>query len=79
MTERKLATIRQISKLLPIPGADVIELAVVDGWQCIVKKGEFKVGDLGMYFEIDSFLPAENPAFKFLEDKFTTWDGKLSL
>ena len=56
---RKLATIRKISKLIPIDGADFIELALVDGWQCIVKKGEFKVGDLGVYFEIDSMLPID--------------------
>jgi RNA ligase (TIGR02306 family) len=56
---RKLASIREIKALLPIKKADRIELAQVDGWWCIVKKGEFKVGDLGVYFEIDSLLPNE--------------------
>lgn len=64
--ERKLATIRKINKILPIENADAIELAFVDGWQCVVKKGEFNVGDLGVYFEIDSFLPCIEP-FLFLE------------
>ncbi|MGF3998920.1 hypothetical protein ACQX8C_14375, partial [Staphylococcus aureus] len=36
---RKLATLRRVSALNPIEGADRIELAVVDGWQCVVKKG----------------------------------------
>lgn len=58
---RKLATIRTVSNILPIKGADRIELAQVDGWLCIVKKGEFSVGDKGVYFEIDSLLPNTEP------------------
>lgn len=73
---RKLATIRAVSALLPIEGADAIEVAQVDGWKCVVKKGEFQQGDLGVYFEIDSFLPALDPRFAFLEKQFTTFDGK---
>ena len=62
---RKLASVRKVGKILPIKGADRIELAQVDGWFCIVKKGEFQVGDLGIYFEIDSLLPYSEP-FLFL-------------
>jgi len=54
---RRLATIRTITNLLPIPDADLIELAKVDGWQVVVKKGEFEVGDTVVYFEIDSWIP----------------------
>lgn len=54
---RKLATIRRIKELLPIPKADIIEVAVVDGWKVVVKKGDFKVGDLALYCEIDSWIP----------------------
>lgn len=57
MTERKLATIRRIKQILPINGADKIELALVDGWQVVVKKGEFKEGELACYLEIDSWVP----------------------
>jgi hypothetical protein len=67
--ERKLVTVRPISALLPIPGADAIETAVIDGWTVVVKKGEFQVNDLCVYFEIDSFLPDGNPAWQFLVDK----------
>jgi RNA ligase (TIGR02306 family) len=63
--KRKLASIRRIAEIRPIEGADSIELAIVDGWQCVVKKGEFKAGDLCVYFEIDSFLPIR-PKFEFL-------------
>lgn len=63
--KRKLASIRRISEIKPIEGADDIELAIVDGWQCIVKKDKFKFGDLCVYFEIDSFLPIR-PEYEFL-------------
>lgn len=65
MTMRKLASIRTVNEVKPIAGADRIELAVVGGWQCVVKKGEFRAGELGVYFEIDSFLPVR-PEFEFL-------------
>lgn len=55
--ERKLASIQTILDLQPIPGADAILLAKVLGWELVVKKTEFKVGDKAVYFEIDSVLP----------------------
>lgn len=54
---RGLATVQKISALNPIPNADRIEVATIQGWKCVVKKGEFSEGDLCLYFEIDSFLP----------------------
>ena len=39
---RKLASIQRIWKIVPIEGADRIELAYVLGWQCVVHKGQFK-------------------------------------
>ena len=54
---RKMATIRKIDALRPIPGADAIECAIVGGWTCVVKKGEYTAGDLAVYCEIDSFIP----------------------
>ena len=62
---RKLASVQYVHDVSPIPGADRIELAHVLGWQCVVKKGQFKKGDLGVYFEIDSFLPIREE-FEFL-------------
>ena len=66
---RKLASFRIVDDIQPIEGADAIELAVVGGWKCVTKKGEFKVGDPAIYFEIDSFLPDGIPAWQFLVDK----------
>lgn len=60
---RKLATIREIDALTPIDGADAIECATVGGWKVVVKKGEFSVGDVAVYFEIDSWIPTEMAPF----------------
>lgn len=66
---RKLARIVQIDAVTPIAGADAIEAAQVGGWKVVIKKAEFKPDDRAVYFEIDSFLPAGNPAWQFLLDK----------
>ena len=66
---RSLAHVEKIIWTRPIEGADKIELAGVLGWQCIVKKDEFRVGDLAVYIEIDSILPKDNPDFAFLEPR----------
>lgn len=60
---RKLASIRRIASIQPIEGADAIEVATVDGWKVVVKKGEFSVGDLTVYLEIDSWVPHELAPF----------------
>lgn len=60
---RKLASIRRIADIQPIPNADAIEVAVVDGWKVVVKKGEFTVGELAVYLEIDSWVPHELAPF----------------
>jgi RNA ligase (TIGR02306 family) len=60
---RKLASIRKISEIRPIEGADAIELAIVDGWQTVVKKNEYRVGDLAVYLEVDSWVPTELAPF----------------
>ena len=54
---RKMSTIRKIYSIRPIEGADAIECAVVGGWTCVVKRGEYAAGDLAVYCEIDSFMP----------------------
>jgi RNA ligase (TIGR02306 family) len=63
---RTLASIQRIKALAPIASADAIEKATVLGWQLVVKKGEFQVGDLAVYCEIDSLLP-DRPEFEFLK------------
>jgi RNA ligase (TIGR02306 family) len=60
---RKLASIRTIDSIDPIEGADAIEVATVGGWKIVVKKGEFAIGDLAVYLEIDSWVPTELAPF----------------
>ena len=65
---RRLATIQKILDLKPIPNADNILCATVQGWELVVKKDEFKIGDLCVYIEIDSIVP-DKPEFEFLRDR----------
>lgn len=64
-TTRQLATVRRIDEIREHTNADSLELAIIGGWQVIVKKGEFAEGDFCVYFEIDSVLPIL-PEFEFL-------------
>ncbi len=67
--ERKLVTIRTIGDIQPISFlnketgemevASAIERASIDGWNVVVKKNEFQVGDYCVYFEIDSLIPVK--------------------
>ena len=63
--ERKLASIQRVLQIEPIANADAIELARINGWQCVTKKGEFQVGDLGVFLEIGAVPPDREP-FRFL-------------
>lgn len=70
MTDRKLATVREISAVDPIPDADAIDVATVGGWKVVVRKGEFQPGDMVVYFEIDSLLPVHDGSpFEFLASR----------
>lgn len=66
--ERKLAHIEIINDIYPIPGADKIVVARVLGWECVVKKNEFKVGDKIIYVEVDSVMP-DRPEYEFLRER----------
>lgn len=54
---RKLAKVVKVDDLIPIENAAFIEIAKVEGWQCVVKKGTFVIGELVVYIEIDSWVP----------------------
>ena len=65
---RELAYVVAIDEIRPIPNYDRVEHARVGGWWVIVKKDQFKVGDLAIYIEVDSKVPEQEP-FMFLEPK----------
>ena len=64
--ERSLATLETITELRPIENADAVQIAKVRGWDVVVRIGDFQVGDTVIFFEIDSFLPLDDPRFTFL-------------
>lgn len=66
--ERELCYLVTIDSIEPIEGKDRVECARVGGWTIMVRKGQFKPGDLGIYFEIDSKVPETEP-FDFLASK----------
>lgn len=68
--ERELAYVVKVNKITPM-NADRLECAHIDGWHCVVGKGEFHEGDLAIYFEIDSQLPEVFPfnQMEFLKSK----------
>ena len=74
-TQRKMASVQEIARLSPIENSDFLEVAMMKdlGWKVVVKKGEFKVGDKVVYFEIDSAIDVKNLAegLKFLAEKGT--------
>ena len=64
----KLASFETITDVQLIEGADRIELARVQGWQSVIRKGEYKVGDRVIFVPIDTVLEPREWN-KFLQDK----------
>ncbi len=64
---RKLASVQRIKDIKPIENADAVELARILGWDVVIRKGEFKVGDLVVYIEPDSICP-DREEFDFLRN-----------
>lgn len=64
----KLATAQKVLKLTPIEGADKIETATVLGWEIVVKKDEYKVGEMCCYIQIDTVVP-DKPEYEFLRER----------
>ena len=49
--------VARVIEIKEIPGADNIEQSVIGGWNCIVKKGEYKVDDLVAIATTDAVIP----------------------
>jgi RNA ligase (TIGR02306 family) len=72
---RKLASVQKIEEIKDIEGADVIQAYHVLGWWVVGKRGEFKVGDLVVYLEIDSWVPYELAPFLSKGQEPRTYNG----
>ena len=51
--------ISKIREIKSIENADNIELALVEGWQCIIKKGEFKKNDNVILITEGAIIPED--------------------
>lgn len=61
---RAMASMRRIDAITPIEGADRIETAHIGGWTCVVGKADgFREGDLCVFMEVDTFLPADDDRY----------------
>lgn len=49
----------EIKEIKPHDNSDFMELAIVKGWQCCVKKGDYKQGQDIIYIPPDAILPIE--------------------
>lgn len=65
-----MATVREISSIAPIEGADKICNYSIDGWNVVDGIGKYKVGDLVVFCEIDSFIPNSIAPFLTAPDRF---------
>jgi len=55
--QNSVCFVAKINEIKPIEGADNIELGVIGGWNCIIKKGEYKVNDLVVVATTDAVIP----------------------
>ena len=67
--KRALAYVVTVDEVRPIQGYDRVEHTRTNGWWCVTKLGDLKVGDKAVYFEVDSKVPATDKRFEFLENK----------
>lgn len=54
-----IVPVATISKIRPHSNADSLEIAEVLGWQCVVQKDRYNVGDKVVYFPPDTMLPKD--------------------
>ncbi|KAI1375650.1 RNA ligase, DRB0094 family [Hypoxylon crocopeplum] len=80
---RKLVSIRVVGELRALPESLKYEVANIDGWSVIVHKGSFTAGEAILFFEIDCFLPPEDPRFALsqnpLHNQVVTWQGSKGI
>jgi len=59
----------KVGEFTPHPNADTLDLTMVGGYQVVVKRGTYKTGELVLYIQPDTIVPAI-PQFSFL------WEGR---
>lgn len=51
--------VAKIDEIKEIPGADNIEQGFIGGWNCIIQKGQYNIGDLVVVATTDAVIPQE--------------------
>ena len=66
--DRELAYIVKVLETKDLEGYDNVHYVRVNSWWCVAPK-DIKLGDLVVYFEIDSKLPENDARFAFMEKR----------
>ena len=66
-----IVEIVKIDNLSEIPESDFLNVAQIGGYQIVVRKSDFKLGDLGLFISVDSVVPEEFLKFYNLHDKIS--------
>lgn len=74
-TERKMASIRQIDEIKPIPDADRICVYKIGGWDVVDQVGAHHLADMVVYCEIDSWIPNTIAPFLSKDKEPKEYDG----
>lgn len=75
---RKLCSIEEVLDIKKAENSDNLELAIIKGWQVVVKKDEFKIGEKIIYFEIDALIPRTKiTEFLFKDKKEDVQEARL--
>lgn len=61
-----------VSKIVPHPNADRLEIVDLDGWQIVSAKGSYKIGDRVIHVQPDSMIP-RSLAETWGVDKYLVW------
>lgn len=72
------ANIIRVAEILPHPDPETtsLELILIGGYQIVTRKGQFSVGDLGVYLQPDSVVPQTQP-FRFIWNDYVGLDGTV--
>lgn len=59
MASSLIVNVCEVKKVYPHKNADRLELAEIKGWQTIIGKGQYKVGDIVVFIPPDTLVPGE--------------------
>lgn len=63
--------VHKLESIIDCPNSDTLSIAKIGGWELVVKRGQYSVGDLVVYFPSDSLVPQEHLKNWGLEGKLS--------